>query len=101
MGTGGAEIVSNNSRKLRPKRILVVGLIAVFLIVIGLGGFIALKSYLSLKKVVSSKNEISAEGLKGELDLSNLKGEGEGRVNILLMGVAAVVAGRHRVAAIV
>lgn len=50
------------------------------------GGFFAFKTYNSLKKVVSTKSDITAAGLKGDLDLTALKGEGEGRVNILLLG---------------
>jgi LCP family protein required for cell wall assembly len=58
----------------------------VLLILVLSGAAFAAKIYISLKKVVKDKTEISAEGLRGDLDLSSLKGEGDGRVNILLLG---------------
>lgn len=51
------------------------------------GGVLAARLIISVNKVVVSKKEITAEGLKGDIDLSKLKGEGEGRVNLLLLGV--------------
>lgn len=58
----------------------------ILLLLVISGGAFAAKMYFSLKKVVKDKTEISADGLKGDLDLSSLKGEGDGRVNILLLG---------------
>ena len=63
--------------------VLIFGIIAV----LGTGAFFLTKVYQSLKKVTADKKTITATGLKGELDLAGLKGEGEGRVNILLLGV--------------
>ena len=62
----------------------IVAVVAFF--VLAAGGLFVFKTYQSLKKVVSSKSEITAAGLKGDLDLASLKGEGEGRVNVLLLG---------------
>jgi LCP family protein required for cell wall assembly len=62
----------------------IISVILLFLVLSG--GAFAAKIYLSLKKVVKDKTDITAEGLKGDLDLSSLKGEGDGRVNILLLG---------------
>lgn len=76
---------TKKSRRLR-KRFIKFG-IFLLLILLFAGGFFVFKSYLSLKKIVKDKSEISAVGLKGDLDLNNLKGEGEGRVNVLLLGV--------------
>lgn len=69
------------------KRILIGLLASLFLLLVLGGGVFAARAYLAFKKVVKDKKEISAPGLKGDLDLSNLKAEGEGRVNILLLGV--------------
>ncbi|MBA3679434.1 LCP family protein [Candidatus Saccharibacteria bacterium] len=51
------------------------------------GGF-AYKTYRSLNKVIQKNTGQTAEGLKTEnVALDKLKGEGDGRVNILLLGV--------------
>jgi LCP family protein required for cell wall assembly len=71
--------------RLWPK--VIVGLL--LLLVLG-GVAFAGNVYLNLRKVVSTKSGISAEGLKGDIDLSKLKGEGDGRVNILLLGTGDV-----------
>ncbi len=57
------------------------------LVLLAGGSAFAAKSYLSLGKVIQRNTGVSASGLKGKLQLSQLKGEGEGRVNILLLGV--------------
>lgn len=78
---------SVKSKKRLAKR-WALGIILFFMVaLISFGGFFVFKTYQSLKKVVKDKKEITAAGLKGDLDLSNLKGEGEGRVNILMLGV--------------
>ncbi len=72
----------------KPKKhhILRISLIVLALLVLSAGAFAA-KTIITLNKVIKHQGGISADGLKGELDLSRLKGEGEGRINILLLGV--------------
>lgn len=57
------------------------------LLVLGLIIFVGVKIYASTSKVIARNTGIAAESLKGELKLADLKGEGEGRVNILLLGI--------------
>ena len=61
-------------------------IVAVIILAILAGGAIAVISLTSLNKVLQKRTGIAAAGLKGDLELSKLKGEGEGRVNILLLG---------------
>jgi len=60
-----------------------VVIIAIFVLA---GGAFAANVYINLNKVVKTKKDITADGLKGEINLGSLKGEGDGRVNILLLG---------------
>ncbi len=69
----------------KPRWWLRISLIVVLFILLA-GGAFAAKTYLSLNKVIQKHTGISAEGLKGDIELSKLKGEGDGRVNILLLG---------------
>ena len=64
-------------------------IILLALIVLG-GGAFAANVYVNLNKIVKTKSTITAEGLKGDIDLSKLKGEGNGRVNILLLGTGDI-----------
>ncbi len=70
-------------------RVLKIFLVLLALAVLA-GGAFAAKTITTINKVIKHQGGISADGLKGELDLSKLKGEGEGRVNILLLGVGDV-----------
>lgn len=73
------------SRK-RLKKILLC-VVLVVLIIVTIGGFFVVKAYLSLNKVIQKNEGIAAEGLKnGEISVEKLKGEGDGRVNILILG---------------
>lgn len=80
-----SSIESVPSKKRRPSWGLRIGLTIVALIILA-GGAMAARVAMSLSKVVQKHSGVSADGLKGELELSSLKGEGEGRVNILLLG---------------
>ncbi len=60
--------------------------LVIFAMAILLAGAFGLKTIATLSKVIKSHNGAGAVGLKGDLDLNQLKGEGEGRVNILLLG---------------
>ena len=80
-------IIPKKNKKLRwwPKALIILlGLVVLS------GVIFAGNVYINLRKVISTKSGISAEGLKGEIDLSKLKGEGEGRVNILLLGTGDI-----------
>ena len=55
------------------------------LLVLGVGGFLFSKGYLKLHKVFQGGS--TAAALTANVDPSQLKGEGDGRVNVLLMGI--------------
>lgn len=78
-----------NTKKKRwgVKRVALLCCLSLLLIIVAAGGTFAVKTYLALKKVVVEKKDFTAEGLKGDLDLSKLGVEGSGRVNVLLLGV--------------
>lgn len=59
-------------------------------LVLVLGGVLFAKGYFKLKKVFTGTS--TAAGLQSEVDPTLLKGEGDGRVNILLMGIGG---GQH------
>lgn len=75
----------NSGVKRRPRWVL-RGLIIVLALIVLAGGAMAARAVLSLNKVIQKNSGVVADGLKGELELSKLKGEGEGRVNVLLLG---------------
>ena len=79
------EGTTKNIKKKKRHLALKIFLVVVALFVVA-GGAFAANVYINLNKVVSTKKTITADGLKGEIDLSALKGEGDGRVNILLLG---------------
>lgn len=60
------------------------GSIASFVVVVALTGFLVTKGYLKLNQIF--KGGGAAVALDADVDPSKLKGEGDGRVNILLMG---------------
>jgi LCP family protein required for cell wall assembly len=84
-------ISQNSESKLQPpkkRRIWLKILLAVFLICLVASSAYAYTTYRSVSKVIQKNTGISAEGLKNEdIKPEKLKGEGDGRVNILLMGV--------------
>lgn len=82
-----AFIYDPKTRRIRRHHKLRIALISLGLIVVAGGSAFAAHSYLSLSKVIQRNTGVAAAGLKGKLELSQLKGEGEGRVNILLLGV--------------
>ncbi len=54
-------------------------------LVLAVGGVLFAKGYLQLKKVFDGTS--TAAGLTAEVDPTLLKGEGDGRVNVLMMGI--------------
>lgn len=75
--------IKKNRRLSWPKRI---SLALVALIFLG-GAAFAAKTYFSLNKVIQRNTGVAAAGLKDNVELGDLKGEGDGRVNILFLGV--------------
>lgn len=71
----------------RRRRKLKIGLSLVAVALIVAGGFIA-KAALSLHQVIQRNSGEAAIGLKqANLSIDQLKGEGDGRINILLLGI--------------
>lgn len=62
--------------------ILIVGGLLAFLIV-----FLLVKTLLASRKVITRNATGSAPALAGNIDPTKLKGEGDGRINILLLGI--------------
>lgn len=74
--------------KKRPRRLWLKILIAVFIVLLLCGGAMAYKLHQSFSKVIQKNEGTAAEALKTEtVAPEKLKGEGDGRINILLMGV--------------
>lgn len=88
--TGGGDpafIYDRKSRKVKAPHKWRVVAISLSLLVLAGGSAFAAKSYFSLGKVIQRNTGEGAAGLKGKVTLSQLKGEGEGRINVLLLGV--------------
>lgn len=77
---------SRTKRNPRFKRNVKLFFQANFLLVFAVGGFLAFKLFSAAQSVVVDRGD-SALGLQENIDPSQLKGEGDGRVNILLMGI--------------
>lgn len=72
----------------KPKRIWLRVLIAVVVVLIVIAGLVGYKVYKSYNKVLVQNLGSSAVGLKSDaVEPEKLKGEGDGRINILLLGV--------------
>jgi polyisoprenyl-teichoic acid--peptidoglycan teichoic acid transferase len=76
----------NRTKKQRPtwKKWAIRGSLATFVVVFVLVGLLAAKGYLRLNQVL--KGGGAAAALDSEVDPTKLKGEGDGRINILLLG---------------
>lgn len=55
--------------------------------VIGVVGFFGFKAIMASQKIVTKNSTGGAPVLNGEIDPTKLKGEGDGRINILMLGV--------------
>jgi len=60
------------------------GTVSTIIVVVALGGLLAAKGYLRLNQIL--KGGGAAAALETEVDPTKLKGEGDGRINILLLG---------------
>jgi polyisoprenyl-teichoic acid--peptidoglycan teichoic acid transferase len=93
---GGTPSATTNRRKatskrksgFRWKRWALRGSFATIIIVIALAGFLTTKGYLKLHQVL--KGGGAAAALEQDVDPTKLRGEGDGRVNILLLGRGGV-----------
>lgn len=73
-------------KKHRSKKKIVLRSFAVLLItILAIGGFLFGKGYLSLHRIFKGGSQ-GAAALQDNVDPSKLRGEGDGRVNILLLG---------------
>ncbi|MBI2797673.1 LCP family protein [Candidatus Saccharibacteria bacterium] len=73
--------------KARQKRRLWLKItLASVVLLLVVGGVMAAKTYLSLRKVVQKREGVAAPALAKEVTPATLKGEGDGRVNVLLLG---------------
>lgn len=70
--------------KLSRKKKILRGLGIFIAIIVLIVGFLAAKGYINLRKVLSGNG--SAAALQENVDPSQLRGEGDGRVNVLIMG---------------
>ncbi len=63
-------------------------ILAIFIALICVGGFFAYRTYAQLHKVIQRNSGEKAQGLQAApIAPEKLKGEGDGRVNILLLGI--------------
>ncbi|MFI5270788.1 MAG: LCP family protein [Candidatus Saccharimonadales bacterium] len=86
----GEESLFHNAIKLKQTRwqrtrlVAVKGIAVLLVIIISFGGLFFSQAYMKLNKVFKGSNTVAA--LRSDVSPSLLKGEGSGRVNILLMG---------------
>jgi LCP family protein required for cell wall assembly len=78
---------NKKNKKQRPKwqRIAIRVCIVLLILAVLIGGYLLGKGFLKVRNVF--KGGGSAPALASEVDISKLKGEGDGRVNVLLMGI--------------
>ncbi len=68
----------------RWKRAIIVTILA---LVLGVGGYFGMKLFLAARSIISRNTTGGAPALAGTVDPTKLKGEGDGRINILLLGI--------------
>lgn len=71
-------------KKRRTKKIF---LLIFILLILGTLSYFGLKVYIAAKKIIGTNTSGGAPGILGILNPSQLKGEGSGRINILLLGI--------------
>ena len=74
----------NKDKKRNWKKLILRGVLGLFVLMIIVGGYLGAKGFLRARQVF--KGGGNALALGEEIDPSQLKGEGDGRVNILLLG---------------
>ena len=74
--------------KSKNRHIIIKSVAAILFVLLILAGYFGYRTYKTLNKVIVKNSGPTAEGLKTEnVAVEKLKGEGDGRVNILLLGV--------------
>ncbi|MCX6805283.1 MAG: LCP family protein [Patescibacteria group bacterium] len=88
-GSSASDTSSNMKKdKSKNRHIIIKSVAAIFIVLIVVAGFFGYRTYKTLNKVIVKNSGPRAEGLKTEnVAVEKLKGEGDGRVNILLLGV--------------
>lgn len=78
-----------NTRNKKTRKWLWLKIVAaIFIVLVLAGGAWGYSTYKKLGKVIQKNSGVAAEGLKTEnIEPEKLKGEGDGRVNILLLGI--------------
>ncbi len=74
----------NKDKQRNWKKLILRGTLGLFVLLVIVGGYLGAKGYLRARQVF--KGGGNAVALGDEIDPSQLKGEGDGRVNILLLG---------------
>jgi LCP family protein required for cell wall assembly len=74
------------TRRRRVRRTILLGAAGLLLILLGTGGFLSWRAYANLHKVFHGTQTVAALASK-PVTPDLLKGEGDGRVNILLLGI--------------
>lgn len=72
---------SNRRRRLRR------ALLVIFLVILTAGGYVGAKALLATRQIISSSHGTAPGLASSTVSISQLKGEGSGRVNILLLGI--------------
>jgi hypothetical protein len=73
--------------KVRKRRLRLWAGLIILLIVLSIGGFIGLKLVLATSKIITKKGNGAPVLTSAVVDPSKLKHEGDGRVNILVLGI--------------
>jgi LCP family protein required for cell wall assembly len=89
--SGFRAAVSAVKQRSTARRWMLRGSLASFVLLLGVGGYLFSQGFFNLHKVFKG-GSATAAALKANVDPNLLKGEGSGRVNILLMGRGG---GRH------
>ncbi len=78
----------NNKKKRKKRRKWPWIILIIVLLVVAVGGFFAYRTYAQIHKVIQKNSGETAQGLQSApIAPEKLKGEGDGRVNILLLGI--------------
>jgi LCP family protein required for cell wall assembly len=76
-------VYNKNRRRLPWKLLFLVPIICIVLLV----GWFGFKTLMATSRIITKSNGAGAPALNGKLDVATLKGEGDGRINILVMGI--------------
>lgn len=74
-------------KRIKEKRWYMLPLLILLILFLTSGGLFAYKILKATKKIITENLSNSAPALKGNIEPDKLKGEGDGRINILLLGI--------------